>query len=269
MTLRYRALVDSLRSMRGTIAEVPPTEAAVHYRAHTRRGIAPLADLYLPLRPTGASVMLVHGGAFVIGSRRMKPMRFLAARLFAAGIAVCAVDYRLIFRGGRLDEAVDDVCEAFAFWHARVPELGLDARAISMVGLSAGASIGTLSAARTEPSRLAALAWCFGLWELDHLHGPMRLLPRLLFRSADRAAWSERFAKQPTASTLLLHGSDDGLVPVEQAHRLAAHRESLGLSTRLVIYPGAPHGFFNLPSPAAEAGVREIISHVNRAQNSS
>jgi hypothetical protein len=32
--------------------------------------------------------------------------------------------------------------------------------------------------------------------------------------------------------------------------------------TRLVIYAGAPHGFFNLPCTAADAGVGEIIEHV-------
>lgn len=267
MTLRYGAVVQSLRSLRGepAIATVPPTEAAVRYRMQARRGIAPLADLYVPSQPTGASVLLVHGGAFVIGSRRMKPMRFLAAKLVASNIAVCAVDYRMIFRGGRLAEAVDDVRHAFDFWCERAPRLGLDAGAISMVGLSAGASISLLAASQI-PS-LARLACAFGLYEIDHLRGAAGLLPRLLFRSTDRAAWVERsprFAQQPVAPTLLLHGTEDGLVPVEQAHQLAAHRTSLGLPTRLVVYPGAPHGFFNQPSAAADEGAREIVAHVQR-----
>lgn len=239
-----------------------PTESAVAYRAQ-RRGIPPLADIYVPARPTGASALLVHGGGFVIGHRRMKPMRYLAAKLAGSGIAVCAVDYRMIFRGGRLDEAVEDVCDALEFWCARAVQHGLDARAVSMVGLSAGASISMLVAARTE--RVARLVCCFGLYEMNHLRGPAALLPRLLFRTADRAAWSERsprYATQPCAPTLLLHGTDDRLVPVGQARRLAAHRESLTLPTRLVVYPGAPHAFFTAPSATAEAGVREIIEHV-------
>ena len=267
MTLRYGAVLQSLRSLRGdpSIAQLPPTQPAIRYRAQPLRGITPLADLYLPSRPTGASVVLVHGGGFVIGSRRMKPMRYLASQLCASGIAVCAVDYRLIFRGGRLDESVADVRDAVGFWCARVPELGLDRDAISMVGLSAGASIGLLAVAGAEAPPLASLVWCFGLYEVDHLRGMAGLLPRLLFRTSDRAVWrdrSPRFATQVAAPTLLLHGSDDGLVPVEQARRLAADREALGLPTRLVVYPGAPHGFFNVPSAAAEAGVRAILDHV-------
>jgi acetyl esterase/lipase len=273
MTLRYGAVVRSLSSLRGatTVAEVQPTHAAVRYRAGAPRvgAVAPLADIYVPPRATGASALLVHGGGFVIGSRHMKPMRYLAARLVGAGIAVCAIDYRMIFRGGRLAEATDDVHDAFEFWSARTPAHGLDPRAITLVGLSAGASLALLAASRVEPSRLAGVASCFGLYEVDHLRGPAALLPRLLFRTGDRAAWiarSPRFARQPAMSTLLLHGSDDGLIPVEQAHRLAAHREALGLPTRLVVYDGAPHGFFNVPVPAAAAGAGEIIDHVQASR---
>ena len=100
----------------------------------------------------------------------------------------------------------------------------------------------------------------------------------LSYRAIARSLWSLRGAPpaqiEPTHSAvryhvrtvlplLLLHGSNDGLVPVEQARQLAAEREGLGLSTRLVIYEGAPHGFFNTPSPTADVGVRELIDHVS------
>lgn len=269
MTLRYSAVVRSLRSLRGDnpIAEVTPTHAAIRYRTDlSRRGhIAPLADIYIPPEPTGASAILVHGGGFVLGSRQMKPMRYLAAQLVGAGVSVFAFDYRMIFRGGRLDEATDDVQAASEFWLAKAPELGLPADRVSIVGLSAGGTLALLAASRIP--ELATLTCCFGLYEVDHLRGPATLLPRLLFATTDRNAWltrSPRHVTQPAMSTLLLHGTDDGLVPVDQAHRLAAHRETLGLPTRLVIYDGAPHGFFNVPVPAADAATREIIAHVQQ-----
>lgn len=259
MSFRYGSVLTSLQSLRGNpvTADVAPTVAGVAYRAD-----GPLADIYVPER-AHASVLLVHGGAFVLGSRRMKPMRYLAAQLTAAGLAVCAIDYRMIFRGGRLAESTDDVVDAFAFWAAQAPAFGLDPARISMVGLSAGATLALLAAPRCKG--LGSLTSCFGLYEVDHLRGPAALLPRLLFATPDRAQWlarSPRHAPQPAVPTLLLHGTDDGLVPVAQAERLAAHRTSLGLPTRLVIYEDAPHGFFNLAHhPAAEAGVREIVDH--------
>ncbi len=269
MTVRYGAVASALASLRGAslVDDVAPTIAAIPFRTGARRGIPPLADLYVPPRPLGSSVVLVHGGAFLIGSRRMKPMRYLAARLSAAGIAVCAIDYRMIFRGGRLDEAVEDVRTAVAFWRARCPELGLAPEAISLVGLSAGGSLAMLAAAELPPDALASLICCFGLYELDDLRGPAALLPRLLLRTRDRKIWSARsprHAPQPALPTLLLHGTADGLVPVDQAHRLAAHRGQLGLPTKLVVYPEAPHGFFHVPGAAADAGVTEIVAHVGR-----
>ena len=267
MTLRYGAVLQAVASLRGPVAdEIAPTHRDVAYRAHALRGIPPHADVYVPAQPTGASVILVHGGAFVIGSRRMKPARLLASRLCAAGIAVCAIDYRMIFRGGRLTEAVADVRAAVAFWHAHAPTLGLAPDAVTLVGSSAGATLAYL-AASAEPGRIARLACCFGLYELEHLRGPLAtLLPRLLFRTGDRAAWHARSPAgeaPPAAPTLLLHGDDDGLVPVDQARRLAARRDALGLPTRLVIYPGAPHGFFGQPGPVADAGVQELIAHMS------
>jgi acetyl esterase/lipase len=265
MTLRYGALLSSLRSLRGApgVEVVAPTHASLRYRDGVlpRGTIPPLADVYIPQQPIGASVVLVHGGGFVIGSRTMKPMRFLTAQLYAAGIAVCAIDYRMIFRGGRIAEATTDVHDAFEFWSRRSESLGLDPRRISLVGLSAGATLAMLAAARIDG--VARLAACFGLYAAEHLRGVGELLPRMLFRTSDRNAWLlPRSAPQTAAPTLLLHGTDDGLVPVEQARELAAHRESLGLPTKLVIYEGAPHGFFNVPVPAAAAATREIIDHV-------
>jgi acetyl esterase len=266
---RYGALVEALWSLRGArfFEEAVPAERDVAYRSTSPRGIAPLADVYLPeaAARTGASVVLVHGGGFVIGSRRMPPILYLASRLVRAGVAVMAIDYRMIFRGGRLDEATDDVRAAMAFWSKRASRDGLDPGRVSLVGLSAGATLAMLVAASLEDGAVHRLACGFGLYELDHLRGPLAgVVPRLLFRTPDRERWSARSPRggaQPRIPTLLLHGTDDGLVPVEHARRLAAHRETLGLETKLVIYPGAPHGFFNTKM-FADAGGTEIIEHV-------
>ena len=234
------------------------------YYGPPRRGIAPRIDLYLPTAPGPASALLVHGGGFVVGSRRMKPMRLLASRLCAAGVAVGVVDYRLIFRGGRLDEALEDVAAGLAWFAAWASRHGRDPRRLSMVGLSAGGMLALLAASRPSVP-LHRLVSCFGLYDVDHLTGLPGLLPRLLFGTTDREAWRARSplaAAQPSVPTLLLHGTADGLVPIEQAHRLAARRQAAGLPTELVTYPGAPHGFFNLPSQFSDDGVRRILAYV-------
>ena len=91
------------------------------------------------------------------------------------------------------------------------------------------------------------------------------LLPRVLLRTGDPAQWRARspLVAPPTpAPTLLLHGTDDGLVPVAQARALAARRDALGLPTRLVELPDAPHAFFNAPCDAADRSLRELVAHL-------
>lgn len=268
---RLRAALDALASLASAdhFRAAAPSERGVRYAAERRLGIAPLYDVYgPPARPRPESVVLVHGGGFVVGSRAMKPMRWLATRFVEAGVTVCSVDYRLIFRGGGLYEALDDVLAALAHWHASTASRGLDPRRVSLVGLSAGGTLAMLAAARSrEP--VHRLACVFGLYELDQLTGPISAaLPTLLLGTRDRSVWSAhspRHAAQPAAPTLLLHGGADALVPPEQAERLAAHRRSLGLPTELRIYPGAPHGFFNAPCEAADLATDALIEQIGRA----
>lgn len=267
--LRYGAVLSALLSLRGPIeGERTPSVRGQRYRSGWTRGIAPKLDVYEPEeRVTRRSVLVVHGGGFFVGARDMKPMRVLGSRLSAAGVTVASIDYRLVFRGGRLEEALSDTRDAIAYWRDRCARRGLDAEGVTLVGLSAGGTLAMLAAGEPD-ARLHGVVSCFGLYELDHLEGPLAsLLPRLVFRTRERAQWaarSPREAPQPKVPTLLLHGTRDGLVPVAQARRLAAHREALGLPTTLSVYEGAPHGFFNQAGEHAERGVREILAHVLR-----
>ena len=121
-------------------------------------GVAPLADIYLPDgRGPHPSVLLIHGGGFVIGSRHMKPVRYLATRLCEAGIAATAIDYRLIFRGGRLAEALADVDAAARWWNAASECYGIDPKRTAVAGFSAGATLAVLAAA-AAPNALTALS---------------------------------------------------------------------------------------------------------------
>jgi acetyl esterase/lipase len=118
-------------------------------------------------------------------------------------------------------------------------------------------------------ARVHRLVCGFGLYELGHLEGRLAsVVPRLLFRTRDTAVWrarSPRHAPPPRVPTLLLHGDADGLVPVAQARALAAHRDSLGLPTELVVYPGAPHAFFQRDTPVAHEAARAIVRYLTEA----
>jgi acetyl esterase/lipase len=263
------AIAESIVSLLTPPAFVPrvPVEVGLRYRPERRRGTPPLADVYLPDGPgPHPSVLFVHGGGFLIGSRQMKPARFFGTRLAEAGFAVAACDYRKVFRGGRLSEAVDDVRAFMAWWGApeQAARFHLDLDAVHTMGLSAGGNLMLLAAAQ-EPIPLRHAVAVFALYDLSSLGGRLpRILSRLVTRSGDRETWRARSPlamPMPRIPLTVLHGTADRLTPVEQAHAYAARREAEGLKTRVHIYEGAPHGFFNdATAPVAAHGLADVLA---------
>lgn len=178
----------------------------------------------------------------------MKPVRYLAMRLADAGFASVAIDYRMIFRGGRIEEALADVDAAARWWIDAQERFALDRSRIAVVGFSAGATLALLHAAQV-PDRYFRLVSFFGVYDFAGLHGRLAgTMRRLALRSSEPDVWKahspvERCtAPQPL---LLVHGAADTLVPVAQAHRMQSRRQALGLPVALREFPDAPHGFLN------------------------
>jgi acetyl esterase/lipase len=235
-----------------------PSAADQTYRAKAGHGIAPLADVYLPEGDgPHPSVVLVHGGGFLIGSRRMKPMRYIAKQYVEAGFAVMVFDYRMIFRGGRIAEIVDDVAAAMTWWREQAERFHLDPQRMAMMGLSAGATLMLLAASRLPVGAVQHLVSVFGVYDFTYLNGKLAgLMRRWLFQTTDLAVWQKWSPVEATTSdadVLLIHGDRDDMVPIGHAVRLAASRQSKGLPVTTVVIEGARHAFFNEERTLAHA----------------
>ncbi|OGQ77430.1 MAG: hypothetical protein A2289_16845 [Deltaproteobacteria bacterium RIFOXYA12_FULL_58_15] len=235
-------------------------------------GTQPRADVYLPDGPgPHPSVLLCHGGAFVVGSRNMKPMRFLATRLAAAGYAAVPFDYRLLLRGGMLQEMIDDVDAVHRWWLRQKDVYNLDLDRVAMAGLSAGAALALLHASMPPLPPLSHVVCFFGIYHFGQIEGPSgSWVPRLLLDTSDRQVWAERspFGNCGTPfPLLLLHGGLDRLTPVEQAYDVVAERRNRGLETSLKIFESAPHAFLNdLRRPEAEEGVTALLEFLSTSK---
>ena len=51
------------------------------------------------------------------------------------------------------------------------------------------------------------------------------------------------FVSPNSAPTLMLHGDQDMIVPIEQAYMLQGKLEEKGVFNKLVVYPGQAHGW--------------------------
>ena len=129
-----------------------------------------------------------------------------------------------------------------------------------MLGISAGAHLAALLGTQAEErghdgvsSRVQAVVSFYGPSDLPRLmiarrlkHEPVRMF------MGDAAAGSADLVAEASPIShvthddppfLLLHGSDDRWVPLDQSVRLASTLAIAGVPHRLIVVPGARHGF--------------------------
>ena len=120
-------------------------------------------DVYLPEAPLAANaplIVMVHGGAWMIGNKAMpQVVENKAARWVTRGAVLVSVNYRLVPQVGPLDEA-DDVVHALAKVQQLAPSWGADPQRLVLMGHSAGAHlVALLGASPSLAQRAGATAW--------------------------------------------------------------------------------------------------------------
>jgi len=143
-----RALVAMLSRGREGASVVLPAGARVEEDLAYGPEPAQCLDAYLPAgRPTGAILVIVHGGAWAIGDKANPAV--VAAKVahwLPAGIVVVSVNYRLLPRAGVLEQA-GDVARAIAFVQKRASGWNADPARLALIGHSTGAHLAALLAA--------------------------------------------------------------------------------------------------------------------------
>jgi acetyl esterase/lipase len=236
-----------------------------------------LLDLYLPAARPCPVVVFVHGGAFLMGDRRLLPPILERADLFrwlpAEGIAVASIDYRLSAEAV-FPAQLHDVKAAIRWARGRGPEVGIDPGRIAVWGESAG---GHLAAMATVTSNLAELEGRVGLTGVSSAvaagvdwYGPTDFAamdidapsdsamshdspasPESLLIGApvtERADLVARanpctYARQDVPPLLIQHGRRDRLVPFGQSTRLADALGAHGADVTFLPVDDADHVF--------------------------
>ncbi len=265
----FTGLVRAVRSLTTPLAFEPadPSHIDLLYSDREGRGVPPFVDVYLPAGPgPHPSVVLVHGGGWVLGNRRMKPMRYLATELVAAGFAVAVAEYRLLFRGGRIGEATHDVAGAIGWWFGQAEGYGLDAEAVHMVGLSAGATLMLLAAQQHRERSFRRLVSVFGVYDFEGMTGGVGgLIKPMILQGRDPRTVSPLHLDPLPWPVTLMHGTDDALVPHAQAEAYRALSASGGHDVELISYSGEPHAFFNdATSAICQQATRDLLDALRR-----
>ncbi|MGH8446070.1 MAG: alpha/beta hydrolase [Solimonas sp.] len=205
-------------------------------------------DLYAPeaagseLRP---AVVLVHGGAWFRGNRG--EMIHIAQALAERGYIAFSVDYRLVPQA-RYPAPVDDVRVAVRWLDAHADELGVDRRRIALWGYSSGAQIAALLAADAQPGAPRIKAAVLGAMPADLVQmADLRIVERYIGLPLDEARDAYVSASPlarinaHSAPMFLYHGSWDWMIGPDNARRMYAGLQALGVTSELYLQPGTGH----------------------------
>lgn len=233
-------------------------------------------DVWVPAGGGPAPLVVwIHGGAWMIGDRRELPETLRPGQVFtallAAGLAVATIDYRHALEAP-FPAQLHDAKAAVRWLRHVAADLGVDTGRIGVWGESAGGHLAALVGLTGHRADLegdlgvvgpssavdVVVDW-YGVADLstmprmtpppqvaEKLPPVMRVPPEdLLVAGLDGAALAD--ASPVTHVTgaappfLLLHGTEDWLVPPTQSDELAAALTAAGATAVLEHVPGAGH----------------------------
>ena len=267
--------------------DLGPVEVTTNVPYSDAGDVGLFLDIYRPRdRASGPrpAVVLIHGGGWVQGDKSWEAS--LADRLTRAGFVAVAIDYRLATdAGSRYPAQVDDVQRAVRWVRAHAREYGIDPDRVGAVGHSAGGHLAASLGSRetrdnSDPtlarysSRVACVVDSAGPADFTTDESPSVgpsiawVVPNLFGHSRAEAPEAYRDASPMThvdarsAPTLLLHGTADDIVPIDQSRRLLRALREAGVEARLVELEGAGHA---LATPAhVRTYLDELLAFLRR-----
>jgi acetyl esterase/lipase len=219
------------------------------------------------LDPAGRAPVLlqVPGGAWMVGSKRQQAYP-LMSHLAELGWVCVAINYRLSPRSTWPDHIVD-VKRALAWVKEHIAEYGGDPDWVAITGGSAGGHLSSLAALtandpafqpgfETADTSVRAAVPFYGLYDFNGedsaIHPLMApMLGKYVFKrtraeiaDAFRVASPISYVSADAPPFFVLHGTNDSLIPVEQARAFSARLQQV--SRQPAVYaelPRAQHAF--------------------------
>lgn len=242
------------------------------------------ASLYRPQQRSSGLVLFLHGGGFVLGSRRAydSPARLIAAR---AGVNVLSIEYRLAPEAP-FPASLEDAWEAWQFAVERCSDWGVDPSRIVLLGDSAGANLCAVlsNQLRDETLRPRLQVLMYPVVDAAGDYGSRREFADNPALSAKQIEWlgalyvpDTRDRSDPRVSPMLaedLSRAPATLITVagfdplrDEAIAYAERLKDFGVPTRLLREGGLVHGYLSMTqiSPAAREAVNRVAAAIGRA----
>ncbi|TLD71622.1 alpha/beta hydrolase [Phragmitibacter flavus] len=225
------------------------------------------ADLYLP--PSSLSgkypgIVIIHGGGWTGGVKDAKREINIGTTLANEGYVCLSIDYQLHDPASPISawpQNLHDCKTAVRWLRANAEKLNLDPDHIGVIGGSAGGHLAAMVGVTQpkdglDPTSPYGDISCAVNCVVD-LYGPndvstwkdVAVLRKT--RTEDPALYAQfsvlTYLDKNDPPFLILHGTADKTVPVEQSTKLAEALTKLGVENHVEIIEGAPHTFHLQP----------------------
>lgn len=192
-------------------------------------------DVFTPSAPNGAAILLIHGGALLVG--RKEAVHVYAEPLTRRGFTVFTPAYSLLSEHF-WPAPLEDIKAAIAWVRDHAGQFNIDPDKIVLEGFSAG---GMLSLAAGMEPGVAAVVSFFASSQYRSLGA------RLSAEETDAHA-PIRAIGPGYPPTMILHGLADSTVPYDQAMLLFGRLKEAGAKVDLRLYHDHVHEFAMEPA---------------------
>lgn len=222
-------------------------------------GAAFTMDVFKPAKPNKAAVVFMVSGGWVSDHSMLATMGRAIEQLFGdAGFTVFEVVHGAQPRY-KVAEIVEQVRAAIRFVHAHASDYGIDTNRVGVSGISSGAHLSLMIAGSADSPVNAVAAIAPGT-DLVNWGKPgvlfsddPQIVPFLAALGIDPKAPKDDLkamllklspinlvtAKYP--ATLIVHGDDDKLVPLQQSQTMDQALAKAGVEHKLEVVPGGGH----------------------------
>jgi alpha-L-fucosidase 2 len=239
-------------------------------------------DAYLPSSPAlTPAVIIVHGGGWVAGDKRID-VQPLFKPLTDAGFACFSINYRLATDLAQFGAAIDDVEQAVLFVKSHASEYHVDPDRLALLGESAGGQLAAMAALRGPAAdSVKAVVAFYTPSDLVTLVKTSTYIPARIRDSVRGTPW-ESFILAGLAQLspvdnlrpnmppfLLIHGTEDSLVPFDQSREMCSRMRTVGASCELYAAKGMGHGirWWESSPTIASAYKQKLIEWLNKNLN--
>jgi acetyl esterase/lipase len=220
-------------------------------------------DLYMPAKLEKGQrcpgIVIIHGGGWTGGTKRGAREQNIGTNLAKNGYVCISIDYILAAKDKPAwPQNLHDCKTAVRWLRANVEKYQVDPDHIGVIGGSAGGHLALMvglpeTDAGLDPnepygkfsSRVQAVVDLYGPTDLITRGKDQVMLPGTLADKPDRykLASPVTHARKGNPPVLILHGTKDTTVPVEQSKLMADALKKAGVEHELILVEGAPHSF--------------------------